>query len=65
MLFDGGCVGVRCKHLGVGYVFFVWLGFSVSVEESIVVILCATWGFCREFLVLIIKILTVIRIVYG
>ena len=45
--------------------FFVWLGFSVSVEESIVAILCATWGFCREFLVLIIKILTVIRIVYG
>ena len=60
-LFHCGCVDVRCKNLGIWYgVLFFYDLVSVSVEESILVIVCATWGFCREFLILIIKIFTVI-----
>ena len=40
------------------FFFFLYDLVSVSIEESIVIIVCATWGFCREFLVLIIKIFT-------
>ena len=67
-LFDCGCVGVRCKYLGVWYgifFFFLYGLVSVSVEESITVIVCATWRFCREFLLLIIKMFNIIQLVHG
>ena len=40
--------------------FFFYDLVSVSIEESIVIIVCATWGFSREFLVLILKIFNTI-----